>query len=530
MDLQPVNGKQKRRIAAIDLGTNSFHAVIVDVFADGTFAIVDALKEMVTLGRHGLGKNLPQDVMDRGIEALHKIKTLCDSHRVEQILAYATSAIREAENGGEFIQRSIDEVNIKILAIPGTTEAELIGHAVQHALNLGKHKALIMDIGGGSTEFIIADQKVFYFLDSRKIGVSRMSADFVNSDPIQKKEISTLEAYYKKELLQVDAAVKKFGPEVLVGTSGTMQNIASMIAAHKKLDTSVTLNEFEYSASDFFSFYAKFIKLNRKQRLEVAGLDTKRVDFIVAGLVLLNLVLTKYKFTRIKTSTQAMREGIILRYIKKESPELTMLSLYPDTRRRSIFELLKKCNWHEQHSTQVTKLSLKLFDELRPFHNLSDNDRELLEYGSLTHDIGYHISHHKHHKHALYLILNADLKGFSQEEIEIIGHVARYHRRSTPKSRHKQFDILTPDQKRRIRALAGILRVADGLDRSHFQNVIDLHAEVSDKVYLYIQTIGDPQLEIWGAMRKRELFEKLFSKSLEIKRVNTLVQVPVPAF
>ena len=212
-----------------------------------------------------------------------------------------------------------------------------------------------------------------------------------------------------------------------------------------------------------------------------------------------------------------MREGIILRYIKKERTELTLLEKYPDTRRRSIFELLTKCSWHEQHSTQVCRLALKLFDDLRPWHNLTDEDRELLEFGSLTHDIGYHISHKKHHKHALYLIMNADLKGFQQEEIEIIANVARYHRRSTPKARHSHFDVLTPTQKQRIRALSGLLRVADGLDRSHFQNVRNFKVEVTDQsITIRLDTIGDPQLEIWGAMRKRELFEKLFNRSLTI--------------
>lgn len=519
MQSPQLNGVNKRRIAAIDLGTNSFHAVIVDIFPDGTFATIDALKEMVTFGRNGVGSKLSADIMDLGIEALHKFKTLCDSYKVEKILAYATSAIREAENGGEFIQRAIDEVHIKILAIPGKTEAELIGHAVQHALNLGTKKTLIMDIGGGSTEFIIADQSDFYFLDSKKIGVSRMTSDFVKTDPISKKEILHLEKQYEMVLSNVHEAATKYGTNLLVGSSGTLQNIATMIALEKKSNTSVTLNEFEYNANDFFRFYDSFIKKNRKQRLEVLGLDSKRVDFIVAGIVLLNYVIRKFKIATIKTSTQAMREGIILRYIKKEKNDLHLLTLYPDTRRRSIFELLLKCNWHENHSLQVSMLVLKLFDELKDYHTLTENDRELLEFSALTHDIGYHISHNKHHKHALYLILNADLKGFQQEEIEIVAHVARYHRRSTPKARHKQFDLLTDEQKKRVRALSGLLRVADGLDRSHFQNVNDLSVHVGNEITIYIQTIGDPQLEIWGAMRKRELFEKLFNKKLKIQRV-----------
>lgn len=517
MPFIPDSGKHKKRITAIDLGTNSFHAVIVEIFSDGTFETIDALKEMVSLGKNGVGHNLSPEAMNLGIDALKKFKVLSDSYQVDQILAYATSAIREAPNGGEFIQRAIDEVDIKILAIPGKMEAELIGHAVQHALNLGQQKALIMDIGGGSTEFIIADQSSFFHLDSQKIGVSRMTSDYIKSDPASKKDLKNLEDAYELRLQGLKEQLGQHTLSMLVGTSGTMQNIAAMIAASKKLNMTLTLNEFEYTSADFFNFYEHFIKLDRKKRLDVPGLDPKRVDFIVAGAVLVNYLLRISGIERIKTSTQAMREGIILRYIKKERTELTLLEKYPDTRRRSIFELLTKCSWHEQHSTQVCRLALKLFDDLRPWHNLADEDRELLEFAALTHDIGYHISHKKHHKHALYLIMNADLKGFQQEEIEIIANVARYHRRSTPKARHSHFDILTPAQKQRIRSLSGLLRVADGLDRSHFQNVRDFRIEVTDQtITIYLDTIGDPQLEIWGAMRKSELFEKLFNRTLSI--------------
>lgn len=517
---EPVS--RTRRIAAIDLGTNSFHAVIVDIAPDGRYSTIDSLKEMVLLGKDGLGHNLSDEAVERGLEALRNIKTLCDSYKVEVIQAYATSAIREAANGGDFIQRAIDEIGIKILAIPGQTEAELIAIAVQHGLAIGEDPVLVMDIGGGSTEFIICNQRDVFFLDSKKLGVSRIFNEFVSSDPLSKKEIRHLESFYVSKLTDLVEAVEEYPIETLVGTSGTMQNIAMMMAAFKKTDTSVTLNEFEYTADEFKLFYKKFMDLTSRQRSQLPGLDAKRVDLVVPGMVLLNTILTLFQIRNVRTSTMAMREGIILRYIRREYKELKMLVEFPDPRRRSIHELLRKCNWHEQHSSHVTLLALQLFDALKPWHLLTTADRELLEFAALTHDIGYHISHHKHHKHALYIILNADLKGFTQDEIEIIGHVARYHRRSVPKSSHKQFDLLSPDSKKKVRALSGLLRVADGLDRSHFQNVQDVDVNVTDAhVILQIRTMIDPQLEIWGAMRKRELFEKMFARELRIERVET---------
>lgn len=200
---------------------------------------------------------------------------------------------------------------------------------------------------------------------------------------------------------------------------------------------------------------------------------------------------------------------------------------FPDPRRRSVYELLQKCNWNARHSSHVTKIALKLFDETRPYHKLTDNDRELLEYAALMHDIGYHISHHKHHRHALYLIQNADLKGFTQDEIQIMGHVARYHRRSTPKKRHSEFYTLESAVKEKIVKLSGFMRVADGLDRSHYQNVRDLKVVMKGKkAVIYIRTHSDAELEIWGAMRKCELFEKLFDRKLEIRVSKSLKSVP----
>jgi exopolyphosphatase/guanosine-5'-triphosphate,3'-diphosphate pyrophosphatase len=186
-------------------------------------------------------------------------------------------------------------------------------------------------------------------------------------------------------------------------------------------------------------------------------------------------------------------------------------------RRRSVLELVHKCDWHEEHSMHVAKIALKLFDELSDELDLELQDRELLEYASFMHDIGYHISHRKHHKHALYIINNADLKGFKEEEIDVMANVARYHRRSTPKSRHSHFKKLSKNAKSRVKKMSAILRVADGLDRSHFQNVRDIEVIKNKAQFkLKIETETDPNLEIWGAMRKRFLFEEVTGKELEI--------------
>ncbi|MEL0010543.1 MAG: HD domain-containing protein, partial [Bacteroidota bacterium] len=241
---------------------------------------------------------------------------------------------------------------------------------------------------------------------------------------------------------------------------------------------------------------------------------------INTGMILVHVLCKEFGMNEVRISTQALREGMIIRYLKKEFIGLPG-GAAPDPRRRSVFELVRKCNWHEQHSRQVTRLSLLLFDYLAEALTLNEEDRELLEYAALMHDIGYHISHSKHHKHALYLILNADLKGFREDEIAIMAHVARYHRRSTPKKRHEEYAMLNKSIRKRIQVLSGILRVADGLDRSHFQNVQELSVELSKKeCQISIKTIDEPNLEIWGAMRKSHLLSQTLGREVHIRALN----------
>jgi len=509
--------KSATRIAAIDLGTNSFHAVIVDIFPDGSFQTVDKLKEMVMLAEKGFNNKLSEAAMDRAMEALKKIKTLSDHQGASTILAYATSAIREAINGGELIQRSIDEVGIKINAIPGRVEAELIGLAVQHGIKMPVKPSLIVDIGGGSVEFIIGDSKKFYHLSSKKIGVARMTDKFVNSDPISREEIAQLESHYEEQLRDVAQAFASNRAKVMIGSSGTLQNIGLMIAKRENMSSSLSVNELEFTSEQFFSLYDDLIKMNRKERAKLSELDDKRVDLIAPGLVLVRYILKSFAIKKVKISSQALREGIILRYIKKEMQELKELAVYQDPRMRSVMELVNKYEWHEDHSRHVADLSMSLFESFEMDLTLTQNDRELLEYSAYMHDIGYFISHRKHHKHALYIIRHSELLGFKEIEIEMMANISRYHRRSTPKMRHQYFKNLPKPERIRVEKLSAILRVADGLDRSHFQNVrsLDVRRE-GGVVKIVIATEADPQLEIWGAMRKRSLLEQVLESEVEI--------------
>ena len=347
--------------------------------------------------------------------------------------------------------------------------------------------------------------------------MARMTASFVDSDPISSKEIQTLETYYEEQLRDVAQAFATHRAGIMVGSSGTMENIGLMIAKREGKLQNLSVNELEFTNEQFFALYDELIEMNRKERSKLSELDDKRIDLIAPGLILVRFLLKRFSIKKVKISSQALREGIILRYIDKEMDELKGMATYDEPRLRSVMELVNRYDWHEDHSEHVAKLSMALFDEFRDRLNLTDLDRELLKYSAFMHDIGYFISHRKHHKHALYIIRHSELLGFKEVEIEMMANISRYHRRSTPKMRHKYFKKLPKPVKERIKKLSAILRVADGLDRSHYQNVRDVRVERDGKLTrLFIITETDPQLEIWGATRKQSLLEEVLSSDVEI--------------
>jgi exopolyphosphatase/guanosine-5'-triphosphate,3'-diphosphate pyrophosphatase len=222
-----------------------------------------------------------------------------------------------------------------------------------------------------------------------------------------------------------------------------------------------------------------------------------------------------FGFDQLTISEWALREGIVLDAVRHHDP--TDWSDDPHSIRGSaVLSLARRCNWSEPHARQVAKLALDLFDATVELHGLDASDRELLEFAALLHDIGEHVASSGHHKHGAYLVRNGQLRGFSPTEVELLAAVVRWHRRGEPRV-SDEFPLLDAAAMDRVRALAAILRVADGLDRSRNQNVYGLDAMITPSlVLLRIRTLDDAELEIWGARRKRELLEKVLDRELEL--------------
>ena len=506
------------RVCVTDLGTNSFHAIIVDAHPNGSYQVVDRLREMVRLGQHGLDANrLPDEAMERGLHALQRIKLLAEGWDTREYVSFATSAIREAVNGGAFIERARKELGFRIRPISGRKEAQLIFQGVSRTEEF-REPSLLVDIGGGSVEFIVVDKDTDVFDVSLKLGAARMTERFVSTDPMSENDQARLRAHAKSTLSEVFAACRAHGVTTIVGSSGTMKSLLR-VARQDVGDTTRSVFRQSFAVEKVRTSLRWVMQASAEARAEHEAIEPKRVDQIGAGAVLLDTICAGLpSIQTVTVSPNALREGMVASFIDTNYTRIRQMAAFRNPRRRSVHEIAYRFQWEESHAQHVAATATFLFDMCRPLYEGPAGDVELLEYASLLHDLGYLITHDEHNEHSRYLIRHAELQGFQPEEVTIMALVAHYHRGPFPDSSHEFFEALSPTDQQRVRQLAGLLRVAEGLDRSHFQNVVALRLRLTDTaLHLFLATKGDPQLEVWAAQDQGRLFEAAFDRSLHVE-------------
>ncbi len=509
------------RLAAIDIGTNSVHMIVVQVRADLSFEVIDREKEMVRLGAGGLdGRALTQTSMDAALHVLSKFKRLAESHQVDHIVAVATSATREAENGGAFLKAIAHQTGIRAHVISGTEEARLIHLAAAYGLGLSRETAIAIDIGGGSVEITRGIGPNMELGQSFKVGVIRLTERFVKSDPLSKRDERKLVRHLGTELDEYLGTLAKAGYTRVVGTSGTILSLGNVAAEMHGGERTNAVRNRRVPAKQLHRLRKLLTSLDIQKRLQVPGLDPKRADIAVAGVVLLDTILKRLGAQEISLCDLSLREGVVLDYIARHRKEIAQADLYPDVRARSVIELAERCNYWPEHAHQVARLSLMLFDRTRSIHGMTDREREWLEYASILHDAGVLISYERHHLHSYYLIKNGDLRGFEPAEVEAIALIARYHRRATPERRHVGYGDLPKKKRRQVRALSAMLRLAENLDRSHSQSMSSIEFyDRGDDALLQLRTNSDAELELelWAAARNLGPLEEVIGKPLQVE-------------
>jgi len=507
------------RIAAIDIGTNSIHMIVVQVRPDRSFEVIDREKEMVRLGSGGLGgRALTESSMMTALQVLSKFRRLAESHEVDEIIGAATSAVREADNGREFLTAVRQRTSIRVRVISGTEEARLIHRAAVYGVDVAGGTAVVIDIGGGSVELTRGTAKQVQVARSAKIGVIRLTEQFVRTDPLTARDERRLTKFIENEIRETVEEIVGLGFDRVIGTSGTILSLGQLVASEEGAVAADDLRSRRIGAKQIRKLRRDLVGMTLADRLRLPGLDPRRADLAVAGSVLLDTILKKLHAKELTLCDLALREGLALDYIRKNQARIAKVEKYPDVRRRSVIELAERSNYFAQHADQVGRMALALFDQTTTLHSLGAREREWLEYASLLHDIGVHISYGRHHKHSYYLVKNGDLRGFEPEEVEVIALVTRYHRRGLPKRSHDGFCDLSSELRRTVRTLSAILRVAEGLDRSHQQSVAALEIVPGGQdLLLRITPAGDTELELWAAQRSVAPLERVLRRIIRFE-------------
>jgi len=517
---QPPDRKmpENRRIAAIDIGTNSVHMIVADVKPNGKFSILGRDKDVVRLGE-GVSdmKRLSPAAMERGLAAISRFALIAEQHGAS-VRAVAPSAVREAHNRDEFGNQVRSAAGVQVEVVDGYEEARLIYLGILQALPVYHKLTLLVDIGGGSTEFLVGRAGAVHYANSLKLGSVRLTNRFFPKGTLRPRDVQDCRAWLKGELAPVQRMIKRHEIEIAAGSSGTILNIGSMAAAAAGDRPQIDEGNRVITRKELRKVVDTVLGVSTAERRKsVPGLDPARVDIIPAGVLILEQIFETLNLKQITTSRYALREGILLDTMQKIEGRDHAAAHLGDIRRSSVTHLAESCRCETRHAAAVARYALDIFDGTRSMHMLGNPERETLEAASILHDIGYHISHSLHHQHSYYIIRHAELLGFTEGEKEIIANVARYHRKSHPRLKHENFARLDANDRKTVQALAAILRIADGLDRRHrgiFQR-IECETTGSETVFR-LRNIrnSDFSIEIWGAERRKQLFEEIFRTSV----------------
>jgi exopolyphosphatase / guanosine-5'-triphosphate,3'-diphosphate pyrophosphatase len=507
---------KQNRIAAIDIGTNSIRSIIIQVDGAGKYRILDDEKVTVRLGE-GLNQtgSISAAAWERALEALTRQKKIIDGYQVRSIEAVATSAVRKAANGPDFVAAIKRAIGLEVEVISGEAEAELAALSAFHNFDLEGVRHLIFDIGGGSLELVTALGTHIEEILSRELGAVFLTETYLKSDPVTPQEHQKLRRHIRKTLRSSFEPLERLIMQCLVGSGGTITSIAAMVMAGRR-ERYDSAHGYELLRYDLVHLLAMLLRLSDKERRALPGLSPDRADIIIAGVTVVDELMDFFQANLLRVNERGIREGLILRGLRKQHlvPQVNP----PRSWRESVLEFARSCHFDEEHSLQVTKLALEIFQTLALRFGFTDKERRLLEAAALLHDVGYFINYSSHHKHSYQLIRHADLFDFTPRERELIANIARYHRKSLPRKKHEQYARLSAEDQLLVARFGGIVRLCDGLDRRRNSAVGSLDCELSaGSLRLGLVGQDDMSVELFGAQEKGDLFLAAFRLKLVIE-------------
>jgi exopolyphosphatase/guanosine-5'-triphosphate,3'-diphosphate pyrophosphatase len=501
------------KIGIIDLGSNSARLVIVDLFADGYFMVVDELKESIRLGqdmeRDGFLK--PQRVTET-IKTLKMFRKLCDASGVSRIIAVATAAVRRAKNQRSFLDEIQASCGIKVRVLSAEEEAIYVYRGVINTMDIPK--GLILEIGGGSTKIVYYNRRNILNHATLPFGAVTLSSLFSEDGLKPEEQAIKIEEYFTEQLKTIEW-INEVDPDTqMIGVGGSFRNlfkIAKMV--HKyPLDT---VHNFNMLTEDFMPVYDMIKVLDIDKKKKIKGLSADRADILPAALSLIKSFISFFKFDNFTISGAGLREGIMF----NQAMPVTEEKPISDVLNYSLTTLVKYYGCEEKHVEHVVNLSIQLFKQLRVLHKFPRQYLRVLKVAATLHDCGMRIKYYNHQRHSCYMILNSNLYGVSHREIVLAAFVACCHKKEDINAYEwaRYRDILNEDDLEIVKRLGVMLRIAESLDRSMSGTVKSINCDIlGDSVIMKTEVDGDATLEIRNAMAAATEFRKSFHKNLEI--------------
>ena len=518
-------------ISFIDIGTNSVRTAVVRLNPNYSYSILSRQKQVIRLGEDEFMDHiLIPAAIERCVVVCKRFVEMGRAYGAEEFIAVATSATREARNQEELLGRLRTEAGLDVRVISGKEEARLIFLGVSSAYHIEDHLALFIDIGGGSTEVSVGDQKEYIYLDSLKLGAIRLSTLFIPEEetgPIYPEKYAQMKKSVKNETVRTVQRIRRSKIELAVGTSGTIINLAEI--AGRAFNGTNGPKEMTLTLPKLKRVIAMLCSLPLKERRAVPGINPERADIIIGGAAILETLMEELGLQEIKVSERGLLDGMLMDYLGQIEgfPNHQKLTV----RERSVLQLGRSCGIDELHAESIVRLSLELFDTAKEekLHDFRKKERELLRHAAYLHDVGDFISFSNHQAHSYYIIKNAELLGFDQKELEIMANLAKFHRKKTLGKRNPELNHLDNKSQEMIVALSVFLRIAESLDRSHCALIY--HARFvtanEDEATLEVVANGDCQLELWGVESQGKGFKKAFDRDLVLRfRQSTPMESP----
>ncbi|HJQ78443.1 MAG TPA: Ppx/GppA phosphatase family protein [Lacipirellulaceae bacterium] len=515
------------RIAAIDVGSNSVRLVVAEVLPSGGYRVLDEERENTRLAAD-LTKTgrLHAAAADATVNVLRNFLSIATGLGANQVRAIGTSALRDAEDGPAFCDRVRKELNLSIEVISAAEEARLAFLSVARAFDISGREVAVADIGGGSTEIVLASSGLVDQIYDTRLGAVRVTEECGVSGRSNERQVAKLRDYID-HVLKKEVGKPPFVPDMLFGTGGTFTALGAIMMARQG-QAGQPMWGYRVTRAQIRHLVSDLAQMSLEKRCRVPGLSPQRADIIVAGLAIIERIMRQLRVNVVQVHTRGVRDGLLLTMVEqRQSPSAVGNgtrngpATNAEERRAAIEEFARNCGVDLLHARQVARIAGSLWEQLAVPLKLNADDRELIESAALLANVGYLINFEGHHKHSYHLILNSELPGFERRQLQLLANVARYHRGSPPKTKHEQFREMPPADQRRVASLAAILRLALALDRTHQQHVESVRARVrDDRVEIFVEAQSDAEVAVWAAERKVELFEKVFGRKVHFSARN----------